>query len=484
MNKKNVLYGCLLTIMLAVLASCGGGSVGGSGATVAEGGIGGTGISNGPITGFGSIFVNGVEYDTRNAEILVEGVNVGTGDSAVLNNLAVGKVVTVEGSIPSGTQGVATRVHFNDNVEGPLQNITVIDANTRELTVMGQTVIANTNTQFANTTLGSLAIDNQLEVSGLVTDTGAIQATFIEKKLDTFSAGGAVEVKGTVNNLDTLNRTFTIGAVQVSYAGGTDLSGLSTPLANGDNVEVKGIFSGGILLASLIETEEDLYISATTQWLEIEGYVTSVLSTTDFVINNQTVHTTANTRYVGGTASDLIVGARIEVEGTLSDGLLIATEIQYRDDVAIEAKVASVGTDSLTLVGFTGLTVTADARTEIDGAAHSLAEISSGRFVKILGRWSAGANTVLATKIEVETPSSTIEVKLRGTISSASNPFVSLLGATFDTTGMSYRNASGASLAAAQFFAQLTQGTPVYLQGVQNNATNTLIWTRISLRAP
>jgi hypothetical protein len=391
----------------------------------------------------------------------------------------------VDGSIPSGSQGVATRVYFNDNVEGPLQNISVIDARTSELTVLGQTVIATVDTQFVNTTLTSLAINNQLEISGLVTANGTIQATFIEKKLDTFVSGGAVEVEGVVSNLNTTAQTFTIAAVNVSYAGGTDLSGLTTALSNGIAVEVKGIFTGGVLLASSIETESDLYISATTQWLEIEGIVSRKLSNTDFVLNNfQTVHTTTSTRYEGGSAADVVTGARLEVEGSLSNGLLIASKIEFRDEVAIEAKVDTVGATSLTLAAIPGLTVTANSLTEVDGAANSLPAINSGRFVKVLGNWSSGTNTVIATKIEVDNPSSTIEVKVRGALTSASNPFITLLGTTLDTSGISYRSITGASLTATQFFAQTTVGTPVYLEGIQNNSSNILTWTSVSLRAP
>ncbi|HEY9199439.1 MAG TPA: DUF5666 domain-containing protein, partial [Gammaproteobacteria bacterium] len=251
--------------LLLTLTSCGGG-----GGSLAEGGIGGTGISTGPITGFGSIYVNGVEYDTQTAEVLIEGDVAGTGDAVVLNNLAVGKVVTVEGSIPTGARATASRVYFNDNVEGPLQAIAVVDADTRELTVLGQTVIADADTRFENTTLGALAVNNQLEVSGLVQPNGAIKATFIEKKSAVFVDGGSVEVKGVVSNLDTLARTFTLSAVTVDYSG-ADTSELDAALAEGDSVEVKGVFSGGVLYATRLETEDDLNISDSTAWLEIEG---------------------------------------------------------------------------------------------------------------------------------------------------------------------------------------------------------------------
>lgn len=477
MITRNFLQRALLVCALLLLDSCGGGS-----GTLAEGGIGGTGISNGPITGFGSIFVNGVEFDTRNAEVIVEGESAGTGDAVVLNTLAVGKVVTVEGSIPDGTQASATRVYFNDNVEGPLQAITVIDANTRELTVLGQQVIVTADTQIVNATLGSLAVGNVVEVSGLVRDDGAIRATFIDKKSDSFADGISVEVKGVIDNLDTLARIFTISSVTVNYAS-ADLAELESPLTNGSTVEVKGIFSGGTLFASRIESEDELNITPTTAWLEIEGYISSVLSSSEFILNNQRVRTTASTRFDGGTAADLAAGARIEVEGSYSGGILTAVGIEFRDDIVMQAKVESVTADSLTLAGIAGLTVIVNAHTEVDGAVDEFAAISSGRFVKVSGTWSPSANSVVASKIEVENPSSTIEVKIRGVLSNASDPFITLLGATIDTTGASFRSASGSSLSAAQFFEQAAPGARVSVEGSQDNATNALSWTRVRFQS-
>ena len=58
------------------LAACGGGA-----SQVSDGGISGTGISVGPITGFGSIISNGIEFDTVNADISFNGEQ---GDSSQL----------------------------------------------------------------------------------------------------------------------------------------------------------------------------------------------------------------------------------------------------------------------------------------------------------------------------------------------------------------------------------------------------------------
>ena len=75
------------TLAGIMTVSCGGG--GGSG-EVASGGIGGTGISSGAVTGFGSIFVNGVEFDTSGASITMGGISVSESD------LKLGMVVEVQ----------------------------------------------------------------------------------------------------------------------------------------------------------------------------------------------------------------------------------------------------------------------------------------------------------------------------------------------------------------------------------------------------
>lgn len=63
---KHIIQKTALTLAVTgALVSCGGESGGGGGGTA---GIGGSGfVSKGSITNFGSIFVNGVEFETTNA---------------------------------------------------------------------------------------------------------------------------------------------------------------------------------------------------------------------------------------------------------------------------------------------------------------------------------------------------------------------------------------------------------------------------------
>jgi len=73
MNKKFYLLPITSALLLLLTVSCGGGG-GGNGADGGIGGTGITGISAGQIQRFGSVFVNGVEWETESAEIEFEGI--------------------------------------------------------------------------------------------------------------------------------------------------------------------------------------------------------------------------------------------------------------------------------------------------------------------------------------------------------------------------------------------------------------------------
>ncbi len=126
-----VTAGLLVGLFIVVAAGCGSGGGGGGGLA---GGIGGTGaVAQGAITGFGSIFVNGIEFETDSSSFDVDDDSVATeGD------LALGMVVTVIGTINNdGVTGSASSVEYDDEVEGPVGNDPLEDADmiTRTFTV-------------------------------------------------------------------------------------------------------------------------------------------------------------------------------------------------------------------------------------------------------------------------------------------------------------------------------------------------------------
>ena len=87
-------------LSLMMLMACSG-SGGGGGDLMAGGGIGGTGISIGTISGFGSVIVNEVDFDTKEAQVVVNSQSKGAGDEAVSTNLAIGMVVRIEARYPA-----------------------------------------------------------------------------------------------------------------------------------------------------------------------------------------------------------------------------------------------------------------------------------------------------------------------------------------------------------------------------------------------
>lgn len=309
----------------------------------AGGGIGGTGISVGKITAFGSVWVNGVEYSTTGAVIAVDGSeSVSDGsldyDRSLLDE---GRIVAVHWEKDANGNPVAKRIEFKDNLEGA---VTDIDTANQTIDVLGQTVKVDGATVFEvaddnkivgdiNAILSAISLGNIIEVSGFVVDVnGTIHATYLELKSLDFTPGDTeVEIKGVITNLDTPSGTFTIGNLTVDYNSATELP--SSGLSNDMYVEVKGTLdeSGLALRATKIEIEDDIFENVGGKRVEIEGIVTAIVDVNgQFEVNRKAVRIITGTTLFedGATEADIILGAEIEVEGAVDeDGVLVAEKI-------------------------------------------------------------------------------------------------------------------------------------------------------------
>ena len=135
--KPNYLLSCMgIALAVTSLAGCGGGGDGS--ASTSSGAI----TSVGTISGFGSIYVNGVKFETDNASYEVDDETVYSDD-----DLAVGMKVRVEGTVnPDGITGTANSVYYDDDVEGPIDAgslITSLDGNTKTFTIFGLNILAH-----------------------------------------------------------------------------------------------------------------------------------------------------------------------------------------------------------------------------------------------------------------------------------------------------------------------------------------------------
>lgn len=303
----------------------------GAGGGIASGGTGGTGVSYGPVTGFGSVYVNGVEFATTNSTVTLNGSPGPDEATDPHRGLMAGMVVKVEGSFDgNGTTGTAARITFKNHLTGPVSSITSIVAGILNVVVLGQNVIIDSQTAFAGgTTFATLALDNVIEVSGLPDDMGNIHATLVELKAASFVPGLEIGVKGTIRNLDPLLKTFQINGLTVDYALATNVPPGGP--ANGQFVEVKGTsLAGVVLIADSIGLDDNSLGVTDAGVVQLQGFVTAMTSPSQFTVGVQSVLTTASTVFEGGVAGDIALGEKLQVDGALAGGMLTATRVSFR----------------------------------------------------------------------------------------------------------------------------------------------------------
>lgn len=310
-------------------AGCGGsGSTGGVGGTGSP--VGTAGASKGVITALGSIFVNGVEYNVTGSSVTADK------SSGLESDLKVGRVVTVKGTKSDDLHGSATSVEYKDNLEGPV-DVTPA-AGSSQFQAFGQTIAVNTTaatvaagkTVFSNfTSLSQLTAGSLVEVSGLPDASGVIQASYVELKNGSLATSG-IEMKGTISGLNTTAKTFTVGALTVDYSAAS-LSDLPAGgIANGLFVEVNGSGANYTLgvsptfKAAKVESDTENPSGAEGSDVSIEGYVKGFSAGSNtFTVNGQAVNT-GTLSLPAGIADNM----RVEVEGTLSGGVLMVTKIK------------------------------------------------------------------------------------------------------------------------------------------------------------
>jgi hypothetical protein len=445
MTPMNKILNAILIVSLTgalVVSGCGGGSI-----SVAEGGIGGTGISTGTVTGIGSIKVNGVTFNTDNAAIYVEGVRVDdqcppsvTAEQCLREYLGFneGQVVRVVGSFNAdGKTGTADAVYYNDSIEGPVETRTTIDVSTLELVVMDQTVIVNSQTFLFDTThtpitLNDINEGDLIEVSGLIDETGKIYAGYLLNK-GAYNAGDSVEIKGVIDSGSITPNNFEINGLLIDYSAVSP----DPSLQGGMQVEVKGTYTGTRINAISIEQDDDI-AGRDDDDVEYEGIVTTapVVLGGDFVMGIQPVQTSPNTVYKGGLVEDIAVGVHLEVEGYLQGGILMVDEVRFRDAIEIDAQVASYTTtpanDSMTiqLTGLTGINIfvnevskisVSSGTDDLDGLINALGS-NNPDYVEVRGRClncdnlSALERDVFAEEIKLADGSNEQKVKLQGPI--------------------------------------------------------------------
>jgi Domain of unknown function (DUF5666) len=405
----------LLASLVAALTltACGGG--GGGGGSV--GGSGGTGattssFSQGVITGFGSIIVNGIRHDDSSASVTDDDDDDNPARSK--DDLKLGMVVSVSGTSGTGTgTGTASAIAFGSELKGPVQSINgstatgtaTLSAGTQTLVILGQTVIVGTRTVFDLVSLpdgfASIKKGDVLEVHGLL-DPAAnkLTATRIERE----NNANRYKITGNVKSLNTGSKSFKIGSETISFAN-IDPNRLRVTLANDITVRVAlstnqkttGTWDA-IRIKAAKKNMED------RNKVEIEGLITDFVSTSKFSVSGIPVDA-SNASFPKGT-STLANGVRVEVEGSIVSGTLIAKSVKPENDNDDEDRgnelhgfISSVNAGSKTFE-LRGLTVSYAGN--VIYQRGTVSDLVKGANVEVKGVASANGTTIVAQKIKFE----------------------------------------------------------------------------------
>lgn len=438
-------------VLVAALAGCGGSS--GSNTTpqpdppsaVAK-------TTVGQITGFGSIYVNGVEYDTSGASYDVDDSSASSDSS-----LAVGMVVNVQGSVNTdGKSGTADSVSYDDDIEGIVEDLATDadDMNLKTFTIMGVSIQADKNrTNFEGEDDPTFSFDtimngDNVEVSGEYSD--VLLASYIEKQ---DAADDDFEAKGTVDQYNGSDQFVLIlrndSTLSVTLEAGAEIP--SEGIMDGQFVEVEGTIPDPVdapdaLLASKVEVEdEDRIDSDDEDEVEIKGVLSHNADTDSWSVKDVQLAFDSNTEYSPDSLVDAIAdlsadGLYVEVEGQYVDEVLQVREIEIEEDeLEFKADVAEITVveprdGSLVLsfgnaTGTVGLRVTPDTMFLDDDAVepYDLNSIMVGDKVEIKARMDADGN-IYASTLHSEDD---MEYEIEGPVEGIDEVSIDVLGIVF-----------------------------------------------------
>ena len=406
----------IATIIAAV--SCGGDGSN----TVASGGTSGTGISSGTMTK-GSVILNGIHFQVPTTA----SITIDDQPNQLESELHSGMVVKVRGQINADGTGVAEKIEATDALQGQVTTINN-SANPKSLIVLGQTVLVDDLTLYANASgFAGIAQGDYIEVHGQLDLNNNIRAS----RIRLFSTPPSdIELKGVVSGKT--SGTFAIRGLTIRYDNATLFSSGST-FANGDYVEVyldTSVTPPRAKRIDLEDVEDADFKPAKDEKYEEEGYVSGYSAGSDtFLINGRTsVKILSNANFEDGSVLDLANGIKVEVEGKFVNGLLSAEKIAFkRTRVYLLGRAVNANPSDKT-ISVLGNTVTINDLTEIDNETDSFSSISSTDRIEVKGFIDSSGSIIAEEVKEVSDVNDIVQAR----VSAVSGSTLTLLGISAD----------------------------------------------------
>ena len=379
------------TSMAALLVACGGGG----GDTPAVGGATAQSFSSGPISGLGSIIVNGVRFDDSAARVEDE-----DGAAHAARELKLGMMVEVQaGSIDdSSARASASLIRFGSELRGPVASI---DAAASTLRVLDQTIEVKPTTVFEDglAGFGAIGVGQVLEIHAQFNGaTGRYVATRIERE----DSAAEYRLRGRIAALDTATKTFKIGDAVINY-GNVPAANLPT-LTDGQRVRVRlqtAQVNGqwvATAVRSGVRRVDDIADA------RLRGLVTAFTSAQQFEV--QGIPVDAGNASFEPNAAAVRLGALVEVRGRAVDGKIVATRVKLRDErdddlqrVELHGDVSALDTTAQT---FLLRDVKVNYSRVIEWKDGRPADLANGKQLEVKGVWSEDRRVLFALLIEFE----------------------------------------------------------------------------------
>ena len=385
------------TSMAALLVACGGGGDAPAGAGTPQA----QSFASGPITGLGSVIVNGVRFDDSAARVENDE------DDSVhrSSELKLGMMVEIQaGKIDDNAgRASASLIRFGSEIVGPVASKSSDPAPAPQtLRVLDQTIEVKSTTVFEEGIAGfaDIKLDQVLEIHALFdASTGRYVATRIEAE----PGATANRLRGVVKELTA--KTFKIGDALIDFSN-VPAADVPANLANGQRVRVR------LKTTQVVNGQWDA-ISVRTGVRKVDdigdvrlrGKVTAYTSPQRFEL--QGIPVDASNASFEPNANAVVLGALVEVRGQASNGKIIASRVKVRDErdddlqrVELHGTVSALSRSAKT---FMVREVKVDYSRVLEWKNGASAELlADDKQVEVKGLWSDDRRVLFAVVIGFE----------------------------------------------------------------------------------
>jgi hypothetical protein len=372
------------------------------------------------------------------------------------------------------TAGTLTEIDFINTHKGPITSLDPFRVFNIDALVTADTFYDD------NLTFDDIMIGDELKLSGFVDANSTLLVSRVEADNDPLLEW---KLSGYVSNLNATQ--FNIQN-QLVIIGGVSIDDCGAGLTNGDFVEVKAtpdaMFTAGSPLNTVTQIEckpegintlpGDVVPVALEGLVDFEDIEFNAL----FTIAGQQINVSPSTIYINGEIDDIVIGAKVEVEGLMNTttSIIEAFKIKFKEvrfkfeEPVLPADV--VTGESIQLFGQT-IVSTPQLRDE-DGIIGS--GLSVATQVEVRGYADSEGN-LYATRVRERGNPDAGDVNADGQITAINAPFIEVFGVSVDTSSSVFFDINGVPINSVDFFASIAVGTEVEVENATVNETTHVI---------